>query len=226
MRKFQVDTKFGLLSLFCLLVLIPFDTYSQYRNVYKESAWEDRDNWQKAPVIISALAIEEGSKVADVGCHQGYMTVKLARVVGKTGKVYAVDIDTYQLQKLEENLKKRNLLNNVDIIKGDYNDPKLPENTLDAVIIMDTYHEMDEYESMLKHIKNALKPGGRIVIVEPIAEDRVKWSRARQEGKHEIAIRYVINDLRKAGFKLIQDIYPFVNREVKGDIMWMLIAQK
>ena len=216
-----------LLSL--VIVFLYFNSFSQgsYRNVYKESAWEDRDKWQKPDQILEAMLVKPGSKVADLGCHQGYMTVKLAEAVGETGKVYGVDVNQTQLNNLEANLKKRNLTEFVEVIKGDYDDPKLPENKLDALLIIDAYHEMDDYEKILKHVFASLKPKGRLVIIEPIAKERESWSRTKQTEKHEISIRYVIKDLKKAGFKLVADVNPFIDRtDIKGDVMWMLVAEK
>ncbi len=210
-----------------VLLIVGSSVSAQYRNVYKESAWEDRDKWQKPGMILKAMSFDKGDRVADVGSHQGYMTVKLAEAVGEEGKVYAVDIDKNQLRNLEDNLRKRSLLDRVEAIHADPDNPKLPGNTLDAVIIMDTYHEIEDYKEVLRHIKEALKPGGRLVIIEPIADDRKSWSRRRQAEKHEIAIRYVVKDLRDAGFNLLQDDTEFVDRrEVKGDAMWMLVAEK
>jgi len=217
------------LLLILTITFLTLNSFSQgsYRNVYKESSWEDRDKWQKPDQILEAMKIEIGKQVADLGCHQGYMTVKLAEAVGETGKVYGVDVNQTQLNNLEANLDERGLSEIVTVIKGDYDDPKLPKNRLDALLIMDTYHEMDDYEVILKHVYASLKTGGRLVLVEPIAEERVNWSRSRQNERHEIAIRFVIRDLKKAGFKLIEDINPFVDRiKIKGDIMWMLIAEK
>jgi len=212
-----------------LAAFITFNSFSQntYKNVYKESAWEDRDKWQKPDQILEAMQVEAGKQVADLGCHQGYMTVKLAKVVGESGGVYAVDVNQSQLNNLKVNLEERNLSDMVTVVIGDYDNPRLPKNKLDALLIIDAYHEMDAYEEILKHVFTALKPNGRLVIVEPIAEERESWPRSRQTDKHEISIRYVIRDLKKAGFKLIEDISPFVDRtDIKGDIMWMLVSEK
>lgn|GEM_PF-514580 len=213
------------LILFLCLFLFTTNCFGQYNNIYKESAWEDRDKWQQPERILEAIRVKEGTKVADIGCHQGYFTVKLAGKVGVTGKVYAVDIDSYQLDKLKENLRSRELLDKVEIIKGDYDDPKLPSLTLDAVVIIDSYHEMDENEKILQHIYHSLVPGGRLVLIEPIAPERESWSRDRQTGKHEIAIRYAREELIFAGFKILKEENPFINRmEEKGDKEWMIIA--
>ena len=112
------------------------------------------------------------------------------------------------------------------MIKGDYDDPKLPTGELDAVLIMDTYHEMDDYKEVLKHVKRSLKPDGRLVLIEPISGEREKWSRKRQEEKHEISIRFACEDLKRAGYSITKEENPFIDRkEIKGDKLWMIIAE-
>jgi cyclopropane fatty-acyl-phospholipid synthase-like methyltransferase len=215
--------KYPLLCLF--LFFATRNSYSQYNNIYKESAWKDRDKWQHAERILEALRVNEITQVADIGCHQGYLTVKLAEKIGAGGKVYAVDVDEYQLEKLRENVKSRKLSGKVNVIKGDYDDPKLPEEKLDAVVIIDSYHEMTEYKSMLDHIYKSLKPGGRFVLIEPIAPEREDWTRDQQTAKHEIAIRYARQELQEAGFAILKEENPFVDRtKEKGDKEWMIVA--
>jgi len=193
--------------------------------VYKESAWGERDRWQKAEELIQQLNLKTDSHVADVGCHEGYMTVKLAALV-KTGKVYAVDVEQPKLYKLKINLTNRKL-ENVIAIKGDYDNPKLPANTLDAVIIVDTYHEMDEHDKILQHIKAALKTGGRLVLCEAIADARRESTREDQERKHELSMDFALADLKAAGFTIIKQQDAFVDRtKEKGDKMWLLVAEK
>lgn len=197
-----------------------------WKDVYKESAWADRDRWQKAEELIKELNLKKESQVADVGCHEGYMTTKLAAVVAPKGKVYAVDVEQPKLDRLAANLEKRNLTN-VQVIKGDYDNPKLPLNTLDAVIILDTYHEMDDHDEILRHIVSALKPNGRLVLCEAIADERRDSPRADQERKHELGIRFALEDLKKAGFSILKQQDPFVDRtKEKSDKMWLIVAVK
>jgi len=198
----------------------------QWKNIYRESAWTERDKWQRANELIVLLNITEGSQVADIGCHEGYMTIKLTKAVTEKGKVYAVDVNQSKLDLLKNHLEDRKI-NNVNLVKGDYDNPKLPINALDAVIILDTYHEMDDHDKILQHIKASLKNGGRLVLCEPIAETRRKLSRAEQEQKHELGINFALEDLKKAGFKIMFQKDPFVDRsKVKGDMMWVIVAQK
>ncbi len=121
-----------------------------WKNIYRESAWAERDTWQRADDIIKLLKIKPGSHVADIGCHEGYMTIKLSRQVSGTGTVYAVDVDQSKLDLLKKHLTERKI-ENVSLIKGDYDDPKLPSNSLDAAIILDTYHEMDDHDKILEY---------------------------------------------------------------------------
>jgi ubiquinone/menaquinone biosynthesis C-methylase UbiE len=197
-----------------------------WKNIYSASAWEARDKWQRADELIRLLNITAGSHVADIGCHEGYMTFKLGKVVGDAGKVYAVDVDQSKLQKLDNRIGDMKL-NNIQTIKGDYDNPKLPPGLLDAVIILDTYHEMDDHDEILQHVKTSLKTGGRLVICEPIAEERRKLSRSVQEGKHELAMAFALEDLAKAGFSISYQKDPFVDRtREKGDKMWVVVAVK
>jgi ubiquinone/menaquinone biosynthesis C-methylase UbiE len=214
-----------LLVLFCIVPCLA-SSQDPWKDIYAEKAWTDRDQWQKAVEIIKHLNLNEGARVADIGCHEGYMTVKLSRAVGTAGKVYAVDVEQNKLDRLKENLAKRNI-NNVISIKGEYDDPKLPLNTLDAVLILDTYHEMDNHDQILQHVKKALKPGGRLVLCEPIATQRRTQSRSDQERKHELGMNYTLQDLEKAGFKIVFKKDPFTDREkVKGDKMWLVVATR
>jgi len=180
--------------------------------------------WQKADAIQRQLNLKPGSHVADIGCHEGYMSVKLSKSVGATGVVYAVDLEQSKLDKLKTNVDARHLTN-VVAVKGSADDPHLPAGGLDAVLILDTYHEMKDHDKILAHIKSSLKPGGRLVLCEPIAEDRRNSERADQEKRHELGLAFALGDLKKAGFQVLFQKDPFVDREIiKGDKMWIVVA--
>ena len=197
-----------------------------WKNIYSQHAWAERDKWQKADVLIRLLDVASGSTVADIGCHEGYMTFKLAKIVGDRGVVYAVDVVEAKLEKVEKRARESRLTQ-VKTIKGDYDNPRLPLNVLDGAIILDTYHEMDDHEEVLQHLKNSLKPGGHLVICEPISDSRRELSREAQEGKHELAMAYALADLKKAGFKIVYQKDSFIDRtREKGDKMWIVVAKK
>lgn len=193
------------------------------KDIYKKSAWIRRDKWQRPNVLIELLKIDSSSHVADIGCHEGYMTLKLARVV-PDGKVYAVDVDQRKLNKLRRYLKKKRI-GNVEVIRGEYDDPRLPHHALDAVLILDTYHELKEPDVILKHIRMSLRDGGRIIICEPITNEHRRLPRAAQEQRHELGMEFAIRDLEKAGFEIIYQKDPFIDRTTeKRDKMWVVVA--
>ena len=197
-----------------------------WKNIYSQHAWEARDKWQRADELIRLMKVSRGSRVADVGCHEGYMTFKLAKEVGTHGRVYAVDVEAGKIEKVRKRAEE-NKLNQITVIKGDYDNPKLPSDLLDAVIILDTYHEMDDHDEVLRHVKISLKKSGRLLICEPIADARRELSRDEQEKKHELAIVHAVADVRKAGFKIIFQKDNYIDRtKEKGDMMWVIVAEK
>ncbi len=214
------------ITIILLLFSLAVAAQDPYMNIYSVQAWKARDQWQKPGELIKLLGITAGSQAADIGCHEGYMTFKLSRVVGPAGKIYAVDVEDSKIKKVES-LAAESKIKNIAAIKGDYDNPKLPLNALDAVIILDTYHEMDYHDQILQHILKALKPGGRLLLCEPIAESRRKLKRPDQENKHELGMSFALDDLRKAGFKILFQQDPYVDRtEEKGDKMWVVLAEK
>ena len=215
---------YKLCSILLVFLTLSCQSQDQWKNIYTENAWAERDKWQRANDIIDLLRLSSGSKVADIGCHEGYMTMKLSKQVGPTGRVFAVDVQQNRLDKLNGHLKEKHI-KNVTTVKGDYDNPHLEPSSLNGALIIDTYHEMDDHDKMLLHIKAALKPGGRLVICEPIAEERRKLLRSEQERKHELGMNYALDDLRKAGFAIIFKQDPYIDRQqVKGDKMWIIVA--
>jgi cyclopropane fatty-acyl-phospholipid synthase-like methyltransferase len=210
-----------------LLIVLPCvgcSAQNEQKDVYKESAWTQRDTWQRADEIIAHLNLKRESTVADIGCHEGYFTFKLADKVVQ-GRVYAVDISQAKLETLRKRILELNKTNITPIL-GSEDNAKLPV-PVDAILIVDTYHEMKAHDTMLQYLYEHLKPGGRIVLCEPIAKDRKDLSRAEQEKKHELAIHYAVDDLRKAGFKILTRVEDFVDRVAeKGDKMWLIVAEK
>jgi ubiquinone/menaquinone biosynthesis C-methylase UbiE len=198
----------------------------QWKNVYTESAWASRDLWQRAGELIKNLNIKAGCSVADIGCHEGYMTFKLSREIGRDGKVYAVDLDAARLAKLKMH-RDMERISNITAIQGAVDNPKLLTDQLDAVLILDTYHEMRDHDKILQHVKKSLRAGGRLVICEAIADQRRKSLRTDQEAKHEIGMNFVREDLENMGFKILDTKDPFVDRTIeKGDKMWLIVATK
>jgi ubiquinone/menaquinone biosynthesis C-methylase UbiE len=124
----------------------------------------DREQWQKPDQIMDALKIADGSVVADIGAGGGWFTVKLARRVGPTGRVYAEDIQPLMIEALKRRVQRENLTN-VRTVLGTTKDSGLPHG-LDAILIVGAYHEMEDPVGVLKDAADSLKPQGRLGIVE------------------------------------------------------------
>ena len=130
----------------------------------------EREAEEAPEKALDALGIRAGMVVADVGAGTGYMSLRMARRVGPTGKVYANDLQPEMLQKLRAN-SQREKLSNVETVQGTEADPKLPPNTMDLVLLVDVYHEFSQPQAMLDKIRESLKPDGRLVLLEYRKED-------------------------------------------------------
>jgi predicted methyltransferase len=181
-----------------------------------------REEWQKVDQILSAMGVRPGATVADVGAGDGFFTTRLARAVGADGRVFAVDIDEGALTRLRKRLEDEGI-RNVFVVKGTATDPRLPERTLDAALIINAYHEMTDHQQVLVALRSALKPDGRLVIVEPISDVKRNGTRAEQTREHEIAPEFVQADARSAGFRIVGMQDPFTSRG--RDLEWLLALQ-
>lgn len=130
----------------------------------------ERDTEEEPDRAIDVLKLAKGSTVADIGAGSGYMTVKLAKKVGPQGKVYANDVQPAMLDLLSRRMARAKLANVVPVL-GSVDDPKLPPDAIDLALMVDVYHELSEPQAMLRHLRDALKPGGRLVLLEYRKED-------------------------------------------------------
>lgn len=133
---------------------------------------EEREEEEEPTRLVEALALKPGDRLGDVGAGSGYLTWRLAKAVGPTGHVYANDIQPEMLAILKTNVAAHGV-GNVTPVLGDVTDPKLPEGSLDLVILVDVYHECDHPYEMAQGMTRALRPGGRLVLVEYRGEE--KW---------------------------------------------------
>ena len=158
----------------------------------------DRDLWQLPDQIMDALGIAERSVVADIGAGGGWFTIRLARRVGAGGLVFAEDI---QPQMLEATMRRvaREGLGNVRRVLGAPDDPRLPPGSCDAVLLLDTYHELDNPGAMLRSIAKALKPQGRIGVVD-FKRDGLGPGPALEE---RVDPEQIVRDAEAAGLRLV-----------------------
>jgi len=119
---------------------------------------------------IAALEIQRGQTVADVGAGSGYFTVRLSDAVGPDGRVYATDLQPEMLAMLKARLERQKI-SNVTLVQGTTTDPRLPAESVDLILMVDVYHEFSQPQTMLRALRQALKPGGRLVLLEYRKED-------------------------------------------------------
>jgi len=146
--------------------------------------------------MLLALDIKKGSVVADIGAGVGYHAWRLSEIVGPAGKVIAEDIQAGMIRLLQQNIAERKL-RNVDIILGTPSDPKLPGNAVDLILMVDVYHEFSDPSAMMKHVRDALKPDGRVVLVEFRKED----PSVPIQPLHKMSVADARAELESMGFK-------------------------
>lgn len=217
--RFSYPYRRGLGQLACFASLLAVATLVAQDRAASESR---REQWQKVDEIFVAMGVRPGATVADIGAGDGFFTNRLARAVGPDGRVFAVDIDEKALERLRKRLDDDGI-RNVAIVKGAPDDPKLPEGELDAALIINAYHEMEQHQSVLSALRRALKPEGRLVIVEPVRDTRRGRPRADQVRDHEIDPEFVLQDARAAGFRIVGLQDPFTVRD--RDLEWLLALQ-
>jgi predicted methyltransferase len=180
-----------------------------------------RDEWQRPAEVFDALGVKSGHRVADIGCGFGYFTFRLAARVGAEGKVYGVDIDREAITKVRER-KEREKVEQVEPILGESADPHLPDD-LDAVLIVDTYHEFRDYDRMMEAVFHALKPGGRLAIIDgeaPSGRPRTEYHRL-----HSIPPELVREEVARHGFVFKESRPGFYDAEY-GKKMYFLIFDR
>jgi predicted methyltransferase len=208
-----------LTALVCLLVpILP----AQYRE--RQTAAE-RDKWQHPEQVMDALGLHAGSRVADVGAGPGYFTVHLAERVGATGKVYAVDVDRAATRKLRERMSDLGL-KQVQVVDGEEDDPHLPPGELDAILVVNAYHEFRQHDAMLRAFMRALKPGGRLGIIEKA--DKPGRERSSYESAHRLPENFVREDLARNGFAGVREQPGFdpTDADHAGEHWYFLLTEK
>jgi len=151
--------------------------------------------------VMDLLRIKRGSRVADIGAGSGWFTVRSARRVGKEGAVYAVEINRDYINHIKRRARQEKLLN-IRTILGKPDDPLLPPAGMDAVLLLKTYHEIAEPIRLLRHVREAMRPGARLGIID----------RRGKGSDHGLNADVVIKEAARAGFKLVEQ-YDFVKAD-------------
>jgi ubiquinone/menaquinone biosynthesis C-methylase UbiE len=159
-----------------------------------------RDEYQKPHEVMMALDLREGERVADIGSGSGYFTLRIANHVGRTGLVYAVDVNPDMIAHLEGRVREAGL-ENVRTVLARPDDPLLPAGTIDRFFICDTWHHIDARPKYLAAMAKALKPEGRVVVIDYVKKDMpggppMEMRLSREE---------VVAEFERAGFRLAKE---------------------
>ena len=174
----------------------------------RTAAWfyrAERVESEKPEELLDLLGIKQGDVVADIGAGVGFFSLRAAERVGPTGKVLAVDVQPEMIEGLEMMMNRFGHENIVPIL-GDVDDPKLPANSVDHVLIVIAYHEFSHPVEMMRHIRNAMKPDGQTLIVEYKAEDLS----SRVAPLHKMSEAEIMTEISALGFRRVRviDIIP------------------
>lgn len=169
---------------------------------YLGASWlvrESREREEDCAAMLSELKVRPGMTVCDMGCGNGFYTLRLSELVGDRGKVIGVDIQPEMLRFLAARVAEQER-GNVEPILGTAIDPGLKPGSLDLILCVDVYHEFSHPEQMLAAMRQALKPSGQLVLVEFRAED----PNVPIKPLHKMTKRQVLRELEPNGFRLVR----------------------
>jgi predicted methyltransferase len=163
--------------------------------------YKDRDKKLQVERVMDILGIGPGKNVADIGAGSGWFSVRAARRVTRTGLVYAVDINSDAIHYIEERARRENI-NNMRTILSRPDDPLLPPESIDAVLLLKTYHEVAEPIALMKHLRKALRRGARVGVID----------RNGDAENHGVSRDVVVREAKQAGYTLVAE-YNFVKSD-------------
>jgi len=235
----QIHRAYGVrVALFFVLVVIIvaalFLIYQLTQTLYQLNLAEgERDRWQRPDDVIESLKLKDGNMVADVGCGVGYFSLKLAPKVAEHGSVLAEDIlgESLTFLWIRAFLHHQS---NIRVIRGNPDDPNLPNGGVDAVLIANSYHEFTKPLVMLDHTFRALRSDGRLVVLDRGPRSYHGESREIQTQQYQIAASVAEDEIRQRGFEVISRDDRFIDRpatERPGDrpddhVWWLIVARK
>jgi len=158
----------------------------------------------EAEDLARALGLQAGMTVADVGAGDGEWTEPLARRVGPAGRVFATEVDDDEIAKIEGRVRRSGLAN-VEVVRGSQEDTGLPAGCCDAVLLRMVYHHFTKPADMRQSLRRALRPGGRLVVVD--TEPRKSWRRLAgvpERGGHGISASDLTAEMARDGFVVLE----------------------
>lgn len=169
--------------------------YTGDLSIFETPGREDRLQIDR---VMDTLAIAPGKNVADIGAGSGWFTVRAAKRVGDRGRVYAVDINSEAIHYIDDRVRKEQI-HNVKTIQGREDNPLLPPNQVDAVMLLKTYHEVAKPVTLLRNLRAALRPGAKVGIID----------RNGNGENHGVARDVVLKEAAEAGY-VLDGSYDFV----------------
>jgi predicted methyltransferase len=176
---------------------------------HESAAWlerEGRDQLERPDLVLAAMDLQPGMTVAEIGAGTGYFSRRIAPVVappgGPAGKVLAVDIQPEMLDLLRDYATREGVAH-IEPVLGTETDPKLPVGGVDRILLVDVYHEFQQPEPMLAHIRESLAPGGMVILVEYRAEGDTA---SHINEAHRMSVEQVLGEWQPAGFTLLDTI--------------------
>lgn len=176
---------------------------SAYRAALEDPA---RDEYQRPEEVVRALELREGEVVADLGSGTGYFTVRFARAVGESGRVYAVDVSPDMIRHLNRRLRDGGI-RNVCTVLADPDDPLLADGSVDRLVIVNTWHHIEDQPGYLEKVKRILRPGGQVVHIDFRKADTPVGPPIGEK----IARDDLVAQMENAGFRLAaeHDLLPY-----------------
>jgi len=180
-----------------------FDDVEHWRSVFDDPG---RDAWQKPAAVVEALGLRRGMVVADLGAGTGYFSRHLSRAVGSTGAVLAVDTEPNMVATLRDRAEREQTANVVPILASADN-PRLPPAAVDVILIVDTYHHLDDRLTYLQGLRRFLRPGGRVAVVDWQKRDLP----VGPPPEHKLARDQVLEEMEASGYRLAAEpnILPY-----------------
>lgn len=168
---------------------------------YNGAPWlirESRQREEDCQKMLENLGIKPGMTICDMGCGNGFYSLKMAEMVGENGKILAVDIQSEMLRLLKARAEEEGI-ENIELILGDIDNPKLPEGKVDLILCVDVYHEFSHPVEMLASMRQSLKPDGKIVLLEFRMEDpNVPIKLLHKMSKKQMLLEYEANGFQLA----------------------------
>jgi precorrin-6B methylase 2 len=161
----------------------------------------ERASEEQPQLAIDALGIKPGQTVADLGAGSGYYSFRVAPLVGPTGKVLAIDIEPAMLEEIAQRARREHV-GNVATVRSSAQDPNLAPGSVDLLFMVDVYHELEYPYEMMTKVRAALKPGGRVALIEYRAED----PEVAIKPLHKMSERQVRREMQAAGFKHLHTV--------------------